>query len=165
MGNTPDGRKSGAMSMAGELMAFYGEPIDTDPISALLDEVSRTAGHIAWLGKLIGTAKVPLDRDPGDLDLPELPPNVAGWLVIYHSERAQLVRVAKAALDAGVNERLVQIAEFQGERLAGAVEEILRRLGLTPEQQALVPHVVPDVMRGLMSGPVPLQIEAERTDD
>lgn len=152
MGSTPQGRKSGAHDMAAELMLFYGAPVDTNPIDALLDEVRTTAGHKAYLGKLISTFRLSLtELKPGD-DLPELPPNVAGWLSLYMSERQQLVRVSKAALDAGVNERLVQLAEHQGALMASGIEEILSRLNLTPEQQALVPKVVPDVLRGLMAG-------------
>ena len=147
------------MDMANELMVFYGTPIDTNPIEALLDEVRRTAGHVAWLGKLIGSYQLDLSGlEPGD-DLPEMPPNVAGWVTVYMSERMQLVRVAKATLDAGVNERLVQIAEHQGSRMADAVEQILDRLQLSEQQRALVPQVVPDILRGLMNNEPPRLIE------
>lgn len=149
MGSTPAGRKSGAMDMAEELMVFYGKPLDTDPITALLDEVRRTAGHVHYLGARIGKFNVPLNDAEGNPAA--VPPEVAGWLAIYHSERQQLVRASKAALDAGVNERLVQIAEHQGNRLADAVEEILNRLGLSDAQWARVPDVVPNVLRGLLT--------------
>lgn len=159
LGSTPIGRKVAAEEMAGELMVFYGEPIETNPIEALLDEVSRTAGHVAWLAQRIGQFKVPLQLEKIDPDtkirslmIAGIPPEVEGWLRMYMAERGQLVRVAKAALDAGVNERLVQIAEYQGEKLADAVETILKQLGLTAAQQAMVPTVVPSVLRQLTAG-------------
>ncbi len=159
MGATPAGQKAAANEMAGELMQFYGSPIETSPIDALLQEVSRTAGHIAWLHKRIGMFEVPLHLDELDPDtkisrkvIAGLPPEIEGWLRMYQSERAQLVRVSKAALDAGVNERLVQIAEHQGAKIADAIEVILAALELTAAQQARVPIVVPSVLRQLTSG-------------
>lgn len=158
LGSTEEGKKSAATEMAEELMVFYGAPIETNPIQALLDEVSRTAGHVAWLAQRIGKFNVPINFEEVDekgvrhLRVMGLPPEVEGWLRVYLSERAQLVRVSKAALDAGVNERLVRIAEYQGEKLADAVETILKQLGLTAAQQALVPSVVPNVLRQLTAG-------------
>lgn len=177
-GSTPGGRKGAATDMAEELMVFYGEPLDTNPIDALLDEVRRTAGHIAWLGDRIGKMHAPLmeqlyaeNGDPriGPDGKPlyktaAIPPEVDGWLKNYQSERAHLVRTASACLNAGVNERLVQIAEHQGARLADAVETILAQLGLTDIQQAMVPVVVPNVLRQLNSGQ-PLILEGVLEDD
>jgi hypothetical protein len=157
-GQTEAGQKSAAYDMAGELMSFYGTPIDTDPIQALLDEVKRASGHTKWLGDRINRMGV----DPEDAELganAPLPPAVLGWIQVYQSERGQLVRAAKAALDAGINERLVQIAEWQGRVMGDAIEQILHELDLSPAQLARVPQVVPNVMRGLMSGAAPQLIE------
>jgi hypothetical protein len=160
LGQTPAVRTAAAREMAQELMAFYGQPIDTNPIDALLEEVSRTAGHVAWLGKRISQFNVPLELEELDPETKAskvvtaaMPPEIEGWLRIYLSERAHLVRTAKAALDAGVNERLVQIAEHQGAKLADAIETILAALNLTAAQQRLVPAVVPSVLRQLSSLP------------
>ena len=151
-------------------MAFYGSPIETSPIEALLDEVSRTAGHVAWLGQRIAQFDVPLTEEVDDntgkvkvIRPAGMPPEVEGWIRIYQSERTQLIKASKMALDAGVNERLVQIAEHQGAKLADAVETILLRLNLSAAQQALVPQVVPNVLRQLMAGPG--YIEGEIVDD
>jgi len=163
LGSTPTGRKASAYEMAGELMVFYGSPIDTNPIEALLDEVSRTAGHVAWLGQVIGRFNVPLEEEvdkKGGITVRRpagIPPEVDGWIKMYQSERNQLVRVSKAALDAGVNERLVQIAEHQATKFANAIETILDELGLTASQQMLVPQVVPRVLRSLAASPALLE--------
>lgn len=144
-GSTEAGRQYAAKLQAAGLAKFYGEPVDTDPITALLEEVCRTAGHVAWLGQKISGWQSGLDDDGG---VPEV---LQFWLQEYRSERRHLVSVSKATLDAGVNERLVRIAEHQGMRLADAIEEILLALHLTSEQQQLIPGVVPRVLRGLVS--------------
>lgn len=171
MGATPAGRKAAGYEMGEELMAFYGSPIDTSPIEALLDEVNRTAGHVAWLGQRISQFDIPLTEEVDDatgkvkvIRPAGMPPEVDGWIRIYQSERNQLIKASKMALDAGVNERLVQIAEHQGAKLADAVETILAGLRLTLEQQAMVPTIVPQVLRQLTSG-VPMILEGETDGD
>lgn len=52
-------------------------------------------------------------------------------------------RWAKTGLEAGVAERQTRALEVQATVLATVVRRILDRLDLTPEQQALVPVVVP----------------------
>jgi hypothetical protein len=56
-------------------------------------------------------------------------------------------RWAKTALDAGVDERRIQVAEDQGMRLANAIRAILDRLDLTEQQRVLVGRVVPEELR------------------
>ena len=115
-------------------VATYGLPRDIDPAAALLEEVHRTAGHVAWLaGKVAelddealvwGTAEIAekgATEFPGTDTKESARPSV--WLDLYHRERAHFVKVSKAALDAGVSERLVQLAEQQGTMLA----EVMRR--------------------------------------
>lgn len=60
-------------------------------------------------------------------------------------------RACKTALDAGIAERQVRLAESQGELLATAVRGILGALNLTAEQWALAPKVVEAQLRQLES--------------
>jgi hypothetical protein len=39
--------------MVAERMRTYGSPVDVEPHVALLEEVRRTAGHVAWLGAVV----------------------------------------------------------------------------------------------------------------
>jgi hypothetical protein len=64
------------------------------------------------------------------------------WVELYQEERRMLARVCKMALDAGVNERAVRVAEQQGELLAGVIKAILEDLELTKEQRQSAPGVV-----------------------
>lgn len=78
------------------------------------------------------------------------------WLYLYREERAHLARVSKMCIDAGVAQRLVSIAEDQGRILASAIRAVLGALSLTPEQQALIPIIVPPILRAVAADqPIP----------
>jgi hypothetical protein len=125
----------------------YGLPAEVDPHDALLEEVHRTAGHVRWLGQIVG------ELDQGDLvwgvaqektggddwgTTSKAAPNV--WLELYHRERQHLVKVAKAAIDAGIDERRVQLAEEQGRVIVDVLRATLTDLGVdvTPDVAATV---------------------------
>ncbi|MET1085727.1 MAG: hypothetical protein ABWY04_01180 [Arthrobacter sp.] len=61
-------------------------------------------------------------------------------------------RSAPLALKAGIEERNVKLAESQGLLVADVIRRILGALELTPEQQQLVPEVVPRELRTLATG-------------
>ena len=145
-----------AEDQAHAAVVTFGLPREIHPAMALLEEVHRTAGHVAWLEVKI--------RQLGDDDLVwgmtrikeggddrgttyEAKPNA--WLVEYRTERKHLVDVCSAALKAGVDERRVRLAEDQGMQLGRVIQAILRDLQLTPAQQALVGEVVPRHIRAL----------------
>lgn len=114
-----------------EQVRVLGLPRDVDPHIALLEEVHRTAGHVAYLNSMIGDFDSDAElkqytRDKGGLTW-EKP---AVWVEIYQHERTHLARVCKAALDAGVAERQVRLAEQQGQLLAKVIQGVLSDLGV-----------------------------------
>lgn len=139
-GNTESGTKS-AIRIMHESGSFIGAELDTDPIEALLGEVRRTAGHIAWLQERLSLWTMSTDE--------EMPAAQATWLLVYQYERRHLAHTAKIAIDAGVAQRQVALAEQQGTLLALAVNQILDGLRLSPEQKMLVPELVPAVLRAV----------------
>jgi len=139
-GNTETGNKAAVRHMH-ESGSFAGTELDTDPIEALLGEVRRTAGHVAWLQERISLWTMNTDD--------EMPAAHSTWLLVYQYERRHLAHTAKLALDAGVAQRQVVLAEQQGELLARAVNQILDGLHLSSEQKQLVPELVPAVLRAI----------------
>lgn len=117
-GTTPTGIKAAQRIAATNAVATYGLPREIDPWMALLEEVHRTAGHVAWLGLQVAEQNASLQ------DIA-----VAPWLGLYQAERAHLVRVARAAVEVGVAERQVRLAEAQGALLATVMRGILDELG------------------------------------
>jgi hypothetical protein len=148
------------------LMATYGRKIETTATEALIAEVQWTAGHVAWLRERV--QEIEAAAEPGSENAlvwgvtkkktggedfgttEEAVPNI--WLKLYQAERAHLVSVCAQAIKAGIEERRIRLAESQGELVAHAIRAILADLGLSAEQQALVPEVVPRHLRLIASG-------------
>lgn len=150
--------------------ATYGVPREVAPDAALLEELHRTAGHVAWLASVVAE----LDRDDvvwGVVEETERPatynehgeqtgggtevkrkatPNA--WVALYQKEREHLARVAKAAIDAGVSERVVQVYEQIAASYVQVLERVLDELELTPGQRERVPAVVQAQLQAIAGG-------------
>lgn len=138
-----------------EAVATFGAPVEVDPAQALLEEVHRTAGHVAWLGTIVaglerdevvwGLAEE-IDRPAGDKGGGGVETRhragVSVWVQLYQAERKHLAAVCKAAIDAGVSERVVRVFEQVGATYAGVLTRVIDRLGLDETQRARVPEVV-----------------------
>ncbi|MGN7250065.1 hypothetical protein [Arthrobacter sp. SAFR-014] len=140
-----------------------GLPVDVDPGKALLDEIHWTAGHVAWLREKVQELEAEelvwgkTQHDDGvgpqgvvDVTTEKAAPSV--WYDLYLKEREHLAKVCALALRAGIEERRVKLAENQGLLVADVIRRILNALGLTPEQQLLVPEIVPRELRALATG-------------
>lgn len=119
-GSTPASLRKAAARVeqekAKQAVETYGLPRDVDPLDALLEELHRTAGHVAWLAVEVAA----LEES-----------NLAGVLVgLYQAERKHLTDVARTCIQAGIAERQVRIAEAQGMVIATAIKGILAELGI-----------------------------------
>lgn len=145
---------------AAKAVATFGLPREVDPRDALLEEVHRTAGAVAWLHGQV-QALAPEDvvwgvAEEVTKDAGEFPgvdttraAKVNVWVDLWQRERLHLVKVCKEAIGAGLEERRVRLAEQQGAMLAGVIKAILGDLDLTPEQQQKVATVVPMRLRAV----------------
>jgi hypothetical protein len=140
-GAQPAARRNGERRVqeqaAREATATYGLPVEVDPHDALLQEVHRTAGHVAWLHEIVqaiaqddlirGVTKVVRMPDGTTRTEVEAAPTV--WLTQYQKERDHLRKVCADAIRAGVEERLVRLEEEKAVRLAACVRGIVSDLG------------------------------------
>lgn len=146
--------------------------LDVTPEEALLEEVRRSVAMVRWLEERIGgwqfDASTPHPDDPNSsngLNLNGLPQLIdetsrgaatftdeREWLLLYREERKHAAQVSKMAIDAGLAERMVRIAENQGQILASVIRRVLDALELSADQQALVPQVVPHIIRQITVG-------------
>jgi hypothetical protein len=116
-GSTPTHRQSAAVAEAKQRMVRMGKPIPVEPHEALLAMLHLASGHVAWLQEEIAG----FERLAGD--------EARLLTTLYGEERDRVARIAKAALEAGVAERQVRLAEGYGTALA----ELLRGLFDDPE--------------------------------
>lgn len=151
-GNSPTHIRAAQASEARKAVAAYGVPVETTPEQALLDELHRTAGHVAYLSEVVGR----LDPDAnmtgpvggGQGGFPEYKPSV--WIQMYKSERKHLAEMATACIKAGIEERRVRIAEQTGQLLADVIRAILSDLGVADKPET--PGIVRKHLVGLQGG-------------
>jgi hypothetical protein len=140
-GSTPTGIKSAQNQMAATAVKTYGLPVEIDPHEALLEELHRTAGHVAWLRTKIAALEDGELHGPvggGEHSHAREEPHV--WVRLYQEERVHLTRIAKVCVEVGIEERRVRLAERMGELFAGALQRILEDLGVADHPEA--PKVV-----------------------
>lgn len=102
---------------------------EISPWEALTLTVRLAAQRVAWVDAQLRDAVSAADGDVSGSAA------VRRWLRESRLERAQLGRTAKAAIDAGVAERLVRQVELEGRLLAEALARALDALDLDPDQR------------------------------
>jgi hypothetical protein len=157
-GNTPTLRTSAALYMGGEVIhrmtnAYgLGGPVEISPSEALLQEVRRSAGHVGFLQDRINMFELKL----GEEVMPEAKREL---IELYQKERLMLAKIAKAAVDAGIAQERVQLEREKGVKLVEVLREVFDGLGLSIEQQRLLPILVPAALRKLTEPQVTMQLE------
>lgn len=121
-GSTPTHIKGAKRVMAAREVEKFGLPVNIDPITALLDEVHRTAGHVAWLHSCLEST------DTVDLE--------GVYMDAYRQERGHLVKVCTAAINAGVAEAQVRLVEAQSALLVEVITGLLEDLGKADDPEA-----------------------------
>lgn len=173
-GITPAGKKSAARQAGRELIQqvkFGGDLKITNVTAeqALIEEVRRSTAMVRWLEERIGAWQYDIDPQAELGGLPRMMGETwkgnsqltdqHAWLICYREERAHAAKVAKMAIDAGIAERMVRIAEDQGIMLGTAIKAVLDALNLTPRQAKEVPKIVPGILRSISAGE-PLEVGA-----
>src|SRR5260221_293017 len=168
-GSAPSGIKAAERSMVAETLVTYGGPIDIDPAQALLTEVRRTAGNVEWLGRILaalppeeltfGTYEVtdkPVPDPDGSVGMvaEEIKRRAGAHMIVqlYQQERKHLVMVAKAAIDAGASQRMVDMFTEVGSAYISMIERVLDGLDLTPTQVARVPMLLTGELEQITKG-------------
>jgi hypothetical protein len=136
-GATPSHLRAAQRREAESTVASLGLPREVEPHQALLEEVHRAAGHVAWLAEVVGRLEKnqvvqgitrTLQAADGTRTV-EARATINVWVKLYEEWHDRLVRVAKLAIDAGVEERQVGLAEQQAQQLASIIRAVLTDLG------------------------------------
>lgn len=147
-GSTPSHLKYAVKIDAQRRMAKLGAPIEVDPAEALLWTVHAAAGHATWLREQVA-------------ELPDLGTTHEARVLVelYGGERDRLTRAAKAALDAGIAEREIRLAEATAETIVRAIHRATKVIGLTPAVAAALNKAVAEELRSLEAAPEPASME------
>lgn len=128
-----------AKRAAGQL--GIGVSYEVDPREALLGELYRTAGMVAFYEAVIN-GEHPDYAEPVELTKLTLyngeQPSV--WLTMYEKERDRLAKVAKMCIDVGLAERQIRIAETQAMMIVTVMRRIFDDLGISSRPE--LAHVV-----------------------
>jgi hypothetical protein len=112
------------------LAARFGDLVPVEPSEALLTVLHLSFGHLCWLRS----------------ELAHMPSKTTFegqvFLRMYDDERDRVARISKAALDAGVQERQIKLAERWGEMIGDLLSGIFHELALNKRQQDALPGVV-----------------------
>jgi hypothetical protein len=132
LGNSKNHQNHAARVEAQRRLVEFGSPVDVEPTEALLGVLHLSAGHLAWVR--------------GELAALEDKTTFEGQVLmrLWNEERDRVARIAKAALDAGVAERQVLLAERYGEQLATLLRAVFDDpgLALNRRQQANLPALL-----------------------
>lgn len=140
-------QKAAQTELAAAAVVTFGLPRTIDPHTALLEEVHRTAGHVAYLGEIVaqleptyGENNTSLLAPIGDSQSGLIRVGASIWVQMYQAERAHLVRVCAEAIKCGIAERQVKLAEEQGALIAQVLRGVIADLGLADDER--VPAIV-----------------------
>lgn len=117
---------------AWELALDVARELNVSPWEALLKSVRLSAGRVEWIDAQLREATRKNDGE-------EHAPEIRMWLKESREERRHMAQVAKAAIDAGVAERLVRNVEMEGKIVAEVIGRTLDQMSqvllMTPEQR------------------------------
>lgn len=122
-GRTSAHRSKAVVTEAKRRMVTLGEPLrDATPTTVLLNELSATAGHVAWLRETVS-------------NLDALSSHEAEVITrLYAEERDRVTRIAEACVRAGVAEAHVRVLETQAISAVTAIRRAAERAGLGDKQ-------------------------------
>lgn len=141
-----------------EVRRVMGPALDVDPMEALLWCVRIAAGEVAYSTFKVETLE---EQDAVGRPTTSVSRTATGgknnesweettfspvalnlWITVRRESLDRLAKYSKMALDAGIAERSVKLAESAGDSLALAIREILEGLQLSAIQEQKAPELV-----------------------
>lgn len=163
------GQQNIARDKIGALLASLGHDAHEDPLEGLMREVGRSAMAVQVLGSMVAELDAPGAKDAKDakdsvdsVDSQDSEATVYGpnhlgdgaphiLVTMWNEERDRHARYCKLAIDAGIAERQVRVAEAQARMLAGVISAVLddRELKLSGRQKEIGKKVAARHLRSL----------------
>lgn len=128
---------------------FFGSPRDISPHEAILKAIAITHGEVLYCDAQIGRlSEDELFERPLQTTVADMPDGsttliterrdaetVSRWVTFRQSAIERLARYSKMALDIGIEERQLMLAEREADMMSTYFESVLRDLELSPQQR------------------------------
>lgn len=143
LGTTPTQTRIAAEEAAQKALLRFGVEVEIEPVEGLRRLVWMAWGSVLFLrervnelGERDGTPNLVGDVFGIDRfgDTHAISEDARAYVKLYLEERKHLKDVCKAAIDAGLAEREVKLAESQATMIVRVIEVTLAGIGATPEQ-------------------------------
>jgi hypothetical protein len=142
---------------------FMGSPVDVEPHEAILHAIRVTAGEVMYCDEQIRRlSEDELFERPLETSVQQLPNGkwvqieekrnaqvISRWVVLRDEAIANMVRYSKWAIEVGIDERRVRVAERVADVIAPLLSDLAIDLNLTDEQQRMLPAVISKRLRVL----------------
>jgi len=142
---------------------FMGTPIDVDPHDAIVHAIRITAGEVRYCDEQIRRlTEDELFERPLETSIQQLPSGkwvqieekrtgevISRWVTLRDDALANLVKYSKWAIEVGIDERRVRVAERVADVIAPLLSDLAIDLNLNDEQRRLLPAVIDRRMRVL----------------
>ena len=139
--------------------------VQRDPREILLEQVYSSAAMADALAGMVRDLEAKhlegigaldyIQTDDGTVPVPDRDGSIAeARMTLYAQWVDRAARVAKMALDAGIEERLVRLAEGQAALIVQTLRNVLAQLDLTPEQLEQAQRLAASEFRLLAARPV-----------
>lgn len=141
---------------------LMGTPLHLEPADALAHCIAIAAGEVQYCtmkvmeleDALVRPAVDRLEETDGEYRSTKrarikAPPELHLWIKERQKAVDRLARLSKMAIDAGLAERQIALAENQAHAFATAMKEMTDMLGLTARQQKVMRERLPAILYGL----------------
>lgn len=142
---------------------FMGTPLDVEPHEAILHAIRVTAGEVWYCDEQIRKlSEDELFERPAETSVQQLPSGrsvvieekrnsevISRWVTLRDEALSNLVRYSKWAIEIGIDERRVRVAERVADVLTPLLTDLAADLNLTEEQRRLLPAVIGRRLRAL----------------
>lgn len=154
-GGTPTHLVAAEKAIAAASVRKLGLPREIEPQAALLEELHRSAGAVAWLDVVVqelGLEDVTWGLVKASTDGAEYATGTNVWVRLWTEQRRHYVEVARACVSAGIAEARIQLEQDKARMVAVAVGEGLDAIGASAEVREVFTRAMLARMRLVDSG-------------
>jgi hypothetical protein len=140
---------------------FMGTPFDVEPHDAIVHAIRITAGEVRYCDEQIRKlSEDELFERPLETNISQLPSGkwveiqekrtaevISRWVTLRDDALANLVKYSKCAIEVGIDERRVRVAERVADIITPLLTDLAIDLNLTDEQRSRLPMAIDKRMR------------------